>query len=148
MRRYNQLQDFDGLIGRIVELRRQGQSAAQIAAQLNQEGYRAPKRRSPFSAEMVRQLLHRQQLSSAKGTEPLQPGEWWLADLAQTLRVPRVKLRDWILRGWVQGRQTAVQGLWIVWADEDEVERLRRLRSCSKRGVRSYPKELTTPKMR
>ena len=80
--------------------------------------------------------------------EELGPGEWWLSDLARALRVPRRKLRDWVLWGWVQGRQTAVQGLWVVWADKDELRRLRRLRACSKRGMRCYPKELTTPKTR
>jgi DNA invertase Pin-like site-specific DNA recombinase len=148
VRRYDQLENLKGLLDRVAELRRQGQSAARIAAQLNQEGYRAPKCRGLFSAEMVRQLLHRQGLSGVQEVEPLRPGEWWLAELAQALHLPRRKLCDWVLRGWVQGRQMAVQGTWIVWADEDEFERLRQLQAYSQRGRKTYPKELITPKAR
>jgi DNA invertase Pin-like site-specific DNA recombinase len=148
VRRYEQLEDLQGLLERIGELRQQGHSSAGIAARLNQEGYWAPKCRGLFSAGMVRQLLHRQGLSSGQQVEPLRRGEWWLAELAQALHVPGVKLRAWLRRGWVQGRQTAVQGLWIVWADEDELERLRQLQACSQRGCKSYPKELITPKAR
>jgi DNA invertase Pin-like site-specific DNA recombinase len=149
VRRYDQLRDRDGLMDRLVELRQAGQSAAGIAEQLNREGFRTPKRRTPFTAWVVRQLLHRRKLSTEKAVVgPLGSGEWWLPDLARALGMRPVKLRDWVLRGWVQSRQTTVRGLWVVWADAEELRRLERLQACSRRGVRSYPKELTTPQTR
>ena len=57
-------------------------------------------------------------------------------------------LRDWALKGWVSRRQTDVEKLWVLWADEEEVERLQRLRSAHTRVFLAYPKELTTPKRR
>jgi len=44
------------------------------------------------------------------------------------------KLRDWALRGWVCSRQVPPRGLWVVWADGRERQRLRKLRAASKRG--------------
>jgi len=149
VRRYDQLRDLDGLMDRLVQLRQAGQSAAGIAEQLNREGYRTPKRRAPFTAWVVRQLLHRRKPSTEKAVvDPLGPGEWWLPELARALGMPSLKLRDWVLRGWVQARQTTEQGLWVLWADAEEVRRLERLQACSRRDVRSYPKELTTPQTR
>jgi len=44
------------------------------------------------------------------------------------------------------GRQTAVQGFWIAWADGAELKRLRQLQARSERGVITHPDELITPK--
>jgi DNA invertase Pin-like site-specific DNA recombinase len=146
VRTYEQMDDYADLLVRIRELRQGDYSSASIAAQLNAEGFRPPQR-GPFDGEMVRQLLSRAGLASAPtGAEPLEPGEWWLGALGREVGVPSGKLRDWILRGWLRGRQTPVQGLWIAWADGDELQRLKRLQAHSARGVKSYPKELTTPK--
>ena len=104
MRRYDELHDLDGLMDRLVQLRQEGRTAGTIAEQLNREGYRTPKRRTPFTAWVVRQLLHRRKLSTGTVTNPLGSGEWWLPDLARALGMTPGKLRDWLLRGWVQAR--------------------------------------------
>jgi hypothetical protein len=149
VRRYDQLRDLDGLLNRLVQLRQAGRSAAGIAEQLNREGFRTPKRRTPFTAWVVRQLLHRSKLSTEQAVVgPLRAGEWWLPDLARALEMRSVKLRDWVLRGWIRARQTTERGLWVVWADAEELRRLKRLQACSRRGVRFYPKELITPQTR
>jgi hypothetical protein len=74
--------------------------------------------------------------------------EWWLRDLADELQVPWETLRGWAVRGWVNARQTAVQRLWIVWADKDELKRLRKLHKAMSGGVVTGPVELTIPKQR
>jgi hypothetical protein len=146
---YEQMEGFEQLMERIVQLRQQGQTAAGIAAKLNDEGYRTPKKRGAFSKELVRKLLSRRGLTNERSdAEQLTSKEWWLADLGRALGVPVTKLRDWILRGWLHGRQTAAQKLWIAWADGDELKRLRKLKARSERGVVCYPEELTTPKKR
>jgi len=78
--------------------------------------------------------------------EQLGADEWWLPDLADKLHVPANKLRDWVVRGWVNSRKSPGQGLWIVWADTQERKRLLRLSAQSKRGIVSYPAPWTTPK--
>jgi DNA invertase Pin-like site-specific DNA recombinase len=149
VRRYEQLGNFEQLLGRIMALRQEGQTAAAVAAQLNREGYRTPKGRGEFTEDLIRKLLSRQGLTEEKiFADRLGPQEWWLGDLARELRMSPLKLRDWAARGWLHGRQLPSRGRWVVWADRDEIKRLRKLRARSQRGILSHPEELTTPKKR
>ena len=109
-----------------------------------------PKQREGFKARLVELLLKRTGLT---GRERLQDGllgddEWWLADLSRKLAMCPQKLRAWTIRGWVHGRQTPIQRNWILWADKDEVARLRALVAESRPGKTTYPAKLTTPKTR
>jgi DNA invertase Pin-like site-specific DNA recombinase len=149
VRLYEHLRDHDRLMERLVTLWRSGQTSVQIAQQLNEEGFCTPRRQSVFSAEMVRQLLHRRGCGPEKqSTVSLEPDEWWMADLALKLRLPQWKLREWGLYGWLHYRQTPTCKRWIIWADREEIQRLRKLKARSKYGQNRHPRELTTPKER
>jgi hypothetical protein len=78
----------------------------------------------------------------------LGPDEWWLGDLARALQMSPMKLREWVVRGWLHARQSPAQGLWIVWADPEEQARLGQLLTQSHRGANAYPASCTTPKPR
>ena len=146
---YEQLRDFDKLMERIVELRHEGCTAAQIADYLNREGFSPPKRCGVFYPELVHKLLTRRGLANERTYDgQLGPYEWWLRDLARAIPMSADKLADWARRGWLHSRKTPAQRLWILWADKQEVKRLRRLADLSHRGVVEYPSELTTPKKR
>jgi DNA invertase Pin-like site-specific DNA recombinase len=147
---YAQLRDFQSLMKRVVELRESGQTAPQIAQALNAEGFYPPKRSGAFTTPVVHQLLKRRGLI---GTERLHNElrgrhEWWRTDRARELKMSHLKLRDWATRGWAHSRQTSVQGYWILWADNEEVQRLRKLLAQSRRGVNTYSSDLRTPKKR
>jgi DNA invertase Pin-like site-specific DNA recombinase len=147
--RYEQLSDYAGLIGRMTELRKEGQTAAKIAECLNREGFRTPKRRGLFSPDLVSQLLSRCGLTRAtKHIERLGPHEWRLPQLAEQIPVSAGKLGDWVRRGWLHSRKTRGQRLWILWADHQEMRRLRKLAKLSHRGLVEYPVEITTPTAR
>jgi DNA invertase Pin-like site-specific DNA recombinase len=147
--RYEQMEDFEEIIHLVMQSRAAGHPVRTIAARLNEAGFCPPRQEGPFTREIVSQLLHRRGLVKEMGRgEPLQPGEWWLAELGREVSVSAAQLRDWILRGWLHGRQTQVQGLWVAWADGSELQRLRQLRDHSQKGVSNYPKKLTTPKKR
>jgi hypothetical protein len=143
---YGRMTNGDELRQRVTQLRREGESAAQIAATLNQEGFSPPRRCNPFSKEQVWQLLARYGLTTKLDVVQLGPYEWRLSALAKSLGVPNLRLRNWAQKGWVHARQTPTQALWIVWADPDDLQRLRSLTARSKWGVQSHPLELTTPK--
>lgn len=133
--RYEQLRDYQPLARRIGELRELGRTSAQIAAQLNAEGWHPPKRRATFNAGMVRQVLSRRgEASTRPVAHVLGPNEWWLNDLARTLALPHPTLYNWMRRGWVIARKLppghSAAGRWVFWADERELERLRWLRAC------------------
>jgi len=147
---YAQLRDFESLMNRIVELREAGKTAPQIAMALNAEGFYPPKGSGAFTTPVVHQLLKRRGLigNERLHDELIGRHEWWLTDLARELEMSHLKLRDWANRSWVHSRKTPVQGYWILWADKEEVRRLRKLLAQSRRGVNTYSSELRTPKKR
>jgi len=99
------------------------------------EGYRTPRSRKGYTSTSVRKLLSRGELTRGRiPTRQLDRHEWWLPDLARELEMSANKLRDWALRGWVRSRQIPPRGLWVIWADGRERQRLRKLRAASKRG--------------
>jgi DNA invertase Pin-like site-specific DNA recombinase len=149
VRSYEQLRDFEKLMDRVATLHQAGHTSGQIAETLNREGFIPPKRRGEFSPGLVRELLVRRGLANDKTyVEPLGAHEWWLPKLAAEIPVSAGKLADWTRRGWLHSRRTPPQWLWVLWADEQEVKRLRKLAALSRRGVVEYPPELTTPKER
>ena len=147
---YAQLRDYEPLMTRIVELRDAGMNAKQIANALNQEGFRPRKHPGSFTKPMIYELLKRRGLIGNERSHDELRGdnEWWLTDLARELRMSDSKLRDWSNRGWVHYRKTPVQGYRVMWADADEVKRLKRLLAESRRGINAYTTDLTTPKAR
>jgi len=147
---YAQLRDFERLMDRVEKLRESGRTAPEIARTLNAEGFSPPKRRGQFTTPVIYQLLKRRGLIGNERSHDDLVGrdEWWLTDLARTLKMSHLKLRDWAVRGWVHSRKTPIQGRWILWADKDEVRRLRKLLAQSRRGINAYTNELKTPKKR
>jgi Recombinase zinc beta ribbon domain len=147
---YERLSNSAELKGRIMALREAGHSAAGIAARLNAEGWRPPKRRGTFTKDMVSQWLSRRGLN---GRPPAaarpRRGEWRLKDLAARLGLHVKTLGGWRRRGWLAGRWVAGAGCWLVWADAEEVRRLRRLVAFGRRHPRGpYPRDLLVPKQR
>lgn len=147
---YAQLSDFERLLARVAELRKAGYIARDIAATLNAEGFHPPKADGKFTSPVVYQLLKRRGLIGDERLhkELLGEHEWWLTDLARKLKMSHLKLRDWAQRGWVHSRRSPVKALWILWADQDEVRRLRQLVADSRRGINTYSNKLKTPKTR
>jgi DNA invertase Pin-like site-specific DNA recombinase len=146
---YEKLRDFDKLMDRVVALRQEGHTAAQIAVCLNREGFSPPKRCGEFFPELVHQLLKRRGLANEKTyIDQLGPHECWLPKLAEQIPVSAGKLADWARRGWLHSRKTPAQRLWVLWADKQELKRLRKLAALSHRGVVEYPRDLITPKER
>jgi DNA invertase Pin-like site-specific DNA recombinase len=135
--RYRHLRDFDRMAERVAQLRRDGCSSPRIATTLNEEGWRPP-RGGPFKEGMIRSVFFRRDRPAEKRPEKparpaLQPGEWWLEDLSQALEIPQPTLYRWARRGWVHGKRLSDDhNRWVLWADQQELNRLERLRKCPK----------------
>ena len=119
----------------MVELHGQKQTCAHIAEQLNQEGYRPPKRRATFNAAMGPQLLARKirigPRARAREACPRAEDEGGLSDLSRPLQIPKPTLSVGVDRGLVHARKLpGVQGSWILWANAEEWDRLHRLHHC------------------
>jgi DNA invertase Pin-like site-specific DNA recombinase len=131
IRQSHHLRRYAEICERVRTLTEAGLPAREVAADLNAAGYR-PARGGAFGVQAIRTLRQRLGLPG-RGAHPrprtgLAANEWWCADLAQVLAIPKHTLEHWIHRGWVQARQeTGGWQRWIVRADPAEQERLRRL---------------------
>ena len=119
---------------RVAQLHQQGLDRPTIAATLNAEGWRPAKRRRTFTADMVGSLLLRQGLGSGRPQRVTkverQANEWTLTELTQTLEIPPPTLYTWLRKGYMRARQArhVSAPVWLMWADANELERLRAFR--------------------
>ena len=123
-----QLSYYPELTGRARELAHAGLTRAQIAAQLNTEGFRPPKRCEAFTPGAVGDLLRAagaQRPRSPARRPPLAEHEWWLRDLATHLGMSEITLDSWVRRGWAAGYLHPAIKRIVVRADPAEAERLR-----------------------
>jgi DNA invertase Pin-like site-specific DNA recombinase len=136
--RLDQLSYYPKLVARLRELNERGLTLAQIAARIDAEGYRPPKRNEHFNAASTGVLLRRLGCRTGRPwpparratTDPRGEHEWWLADLARTLDMPAATLYTWIQRGWVASRREAgPPHRWIVKADPEDLDALRERRT-------------------
>jgi DNA invertase Pin-like site-specific DNA recombinase len=150
---YEQLSNYEELVTRIERLRAERKTLSEIAATLNAEGFRPPKRSLRFTQGILSRFLRERGVRSGSlprsvTEEPhLRANEWWLADLAAKLSMPIATLHRWQRVGWVSSRKvTAAGGRWAIHADTEELLRLRRLRHAPRGWPQPYPTELITPK--
>ena len=145
--RTDQLSYHRKLLDRIAHLRDDRLTSLQIAERLNAEGWRPPKRRTTFNAEMVRTIMSRNGMTlqrtatrRAADRPTIHKDEWYLPNLATELAMPVITLYSWLRRGWVNGRQLTTgrkPHAWVIRADVQELARLRALRAAPKLGWRS-----------
>jgi DNA invertase Pin-like site-specific DNA recombinase len=150
---YEQLSNCEELTARIHALRAERKTLSEIAATLNAEGFHPPKRTRQFTKAILSRFLRERGVRtgalprSVTSGEHLEANEWWLADLATKLGMPTATLHRWQRVGWVTSRKvTAAGGRWAIFADADELVRLRRLRDAPRGWPQPYPAELITPK--
>jgi hypothetical protein len=150
--RYERTAGFDLLFARIQELHAQGVSLPAIADRLNAEGFRPIKGAAQFNRQIVWRILRRRMPSPQPLAErwrgQLQRDEWFMAELAVELGVPKKTLYAWLRRGWVRYRELpGARAPWACWADADELRRLRQLRRTPHGWWDPpLPAEVTTPK--
>jgi hypothetical protein len=150
--RYEQTDGFDRLFSRIRELRAQGLMFVEIAERLHAEGFRPLKQAERFTSAIVWRILRKRCPSPKPLAErwrgELRKDEWFKADRAAKLGIPKKTLHAWMRRGWVHYRVlTGPRAPWVCWADAEEMRRLRRLRQTPHGWWDPpLPTELTTPK--
>jgi len=129
VQRYDQQADYPRLVSRLKELCRNKLSISKIARLLNAEGFRPPKRTDRFSRDMVQRLTIQLGLTRRNrhgSTAGMGKDEYRPAALAGKLGVKRDTVRRWMRVGWVNLRKDE-EGHHIIWADAEELRRLRQL---------------------
>lgn len=145
--KFEQLESAAEIRSRIIELKQQGHTHEAVARQLNAEHYRAAgggEFTTPIITSLCRKFRAEGSLQDARVTQ--RSDDWKLGDLARRLGIPSATLSTWRRRGWVHANRRA--GHWILWADEDELQRLDRLANHKRMGLKKTPPSLTTPKNR
>ncbi len=133
--RWNQLSYYPQLIELVTNLAGQGMTTPQIAERLNQAGMRPPKRVLRFTASQVLNLIDQHGIPTPRRwTKPdppssKAPNEWFVAQLATELRMPKATIHNWIYRGWVTAHKDTASRCWVVTADTAELQRLRKRRA-------------------
>ena len=146
---FEQLKDYRKLTERIRELHAAGLHHFQIADALNREGFSPPRRRGAFTKGCIGDLVRRLGLTGELFREDLlRRNEWWLPDLARELGVIAVKIHYWVKQGWIHHRRTPSGKHLIVWADQDELRRLRKLAGKKTSWFAAKHPELVIPKKR
>ena len=146
--RLDQLSYYPALLARVAALHQQGLARGAIAERLNAEGWRPAKRRSTFTAEMVRSLLMRQGLSSAVSRSRSvvrEANEWTLPELAYALEMPHPTLYRWLCKGYLHSRRDPGGVQWLIWADAGELQRLRERRQAPRTWRQSAPQTSSEP---
>jgi hypothetical protein len=146
---FEQLKDYRRLTERVRELHSSGHHLAQIAEILNREGFVPPRRRGAFTGAGVADFARRLGLFGELFRDDLrEENEWWIPDLARKLKVISVKIHYWVKQGWINHRRTPSGKHLIVWADEDELRRLRKLGGKKTSWFAAKHPELVVPKQR
>jgi DNA invertase Pin-like site-specific DNA recombinase len=147
--RYDQLKDYRRLIQRLKELHRQGLHRGPIAEMLNAEGFVPPRRRGVFTELGVGALMRELGLVGDYFREDLlERNEWRITELARALRVIPQKIHYWVKQGWIHSSRTPSGKHIIVWADKDELSRLKQLARFKKSWLRARHPDLIIPKRR
>jgi transposase-like protein len=146
---YAQLRDIRYLTERVTQLHREGLHLAQIAERLNAEGFVPPRRRGGYTASGVGDLMRDLGLVGELFRDDLVgENEWWIPDLARKLGVVPHKIHYWVKQSWVHSRRTPSDKHLIVWADKDEIRRLRQLAKRKNSWIAARHPELIIPKER
>lgn len=80
--------------------------------------------------------------------ELIREHEWRIPDLAGHLVVIPQTVHRWVRHGWVHSRRTPSGKHIIVWADKDEIRRLKRMAKVKNTWLRVSRPHLITPKPR
>jgi hypothetical protein len=147
VQQFDQLESYETLIDRVLELTLAGKRTPEVALILQSEGYRAPRHDKPISAMMVEKLLRNHRRCHRQLTDPdLEADQWRSGELANTLGIPEKRLKHWVTRGWATTIQRPFGRAWVIFADQREVERLQALaRRQTGQGRPKPPEELRTP---
>lgn len=144
---FRQLESYQTLVARLLELAVAGKRSPEIAAILQREGFHSPRHDQPISAMMVQKLLLDDPHCRKQLWDPdLESDQWRSEKLAAKLKIPEKRLKDWVTRGWATAIQRPFGRAWVIFADRREIERLQAL-ACSQagQGRQKPPDALSTP---
>jgi hypothetical protein len=130
------LSTYTQLVERASGLHRSGMSYPKIAETLNEEGWRAAKRRATFNAPMVENLLSSAGIITPKYRRKprdlrRQANEWTIRELAAEIGMPEPTLYTWVQQGRLHSRRVPIGRSYakLVQADAATIANLKAIRA-------------------
>ncbi len=143
--KFEQLESAGEIRSRIIALKQQGHTHEAVARQLNAEQFHSTSG-GEFTSPIVSQLCRTfREEGYFKDETAVPSGHWRLSALAQKLGIPSATLSTWRRRGWIHAERRS--GRWILWADNEELQRLHQLADHSRIGLQPTPSHLTKLKV-
>tara|TARA_R110002049_G_scaffold46487_2_gene135228 strand:- start:435 stop:962 length:528 start_codon:yes stop_codon:yes gene_type:complete len=140
---FDDLEDCDALYRRATELYNSACPREELVAMLNQEGFR-PARKDRFTLSSINALIRVLRRKSLIGSKPsVAKPRWRSSDLARELGIKPSTLTGWHRRGWIQSSKLGYRR--IYWANEVELNRLKKLSAHQPNGSAPMPPSLTNP---
>lgn len=140
---FRQLEASQELAKRAGQLYNEGYPLAEMAKQLNAEGYR-PAKQDQFTETSIGAFCNMLRRKGVIATAPQVARHFWRSGaLCVRLGIAKPTLSGWRRRNWVQYRKIGKRH--IYWADANELKRLKKLANYPARGSTPTPTNLTTP---
>jgi DNA invertase Pin-like site-specific DNA recombinase len=140
---FDELEDSDALYRRAIELYNSACPREELIASLNNEGFR-PARKERFTLSSINALILVLRRKGLIGSKPcVARPEWRSSELAHELGIKPSTLTGWHRRGWVQSTKLGFRR--IYWANEIELNRLKKLAAYQPNWKTPTPPSLTSP---
>ena len=124
---------YDKLIDRVTHLRKEGHTLTEISVILSQEGWKGSRRQERFTVAMVGSLLSRCSSTpqEVRRTDKLvrAPNEFTLRELSRKISIPYATLYAHLKKGILNARLEEKSNMWLITANDKEVERLQSLKN-------------------
>jgi len=134
--RLKALSTYPALIARVTDLHQAAHGTAEIAAILNAEGWRPPKRRDTYNATMVNHLMVGAGILVSRPRRPSgivarAPDEWTIRELAERIGMPESTLYTWVQNGRLRYREVKAGGsrVRLITADAATIDQLKTIRA-------------------
>jgi DNA invertase Pin-like site-specific DNA recombinase len=133
---------YKEILNHIECLQKDNRTLKEIAAILNEEGWKTAKQKGSFTAQTIGSLL----ASNGKKSK-IKPrahriarleDEWTIQELSRLVNISEVTLYSWIKKGTLKARkvkETSHGGIWLIIANEEEIKRLKDLKDQPKEWV-------------
>ena len=133
--KFEYLSYYDKLIDRVTHLRQDGCTLVEISDILSKEKWKGPKSQGEFTPAMVESLLLRCSLISSPQAEERAcklirfSNEFTLRELSLKTSIPYATLYSYLKRKQLNARLEEKSKVWLITADDKEIQRLQLLKS-------------------
>lgn len=128
--RFDQMESYEQLLERTLEMAKAGMRAKEIAPVLAKEGFHSPMSATSISRHMVAKLMNSVPRCIKELRDPdVEENQWQLPELAKRLGVSQKRVKNWVQQGLATAAQRPFGRMWVICADDEELRRLGELAS-------------------